>query len=110
VEDPCTLEQLSQRANVPVAALSHARERLLARALIEPCGDGEFRLTDAGHETLELLTATGQQRLSDLLREWRPEQNPELASLIAVLARDFFIDSSALDLRAASPTPALAGS
>ncbi len=106
VDNPCTLEQLAQRANVPVAALAHARERLLARALIEPCGNGEFRLTDAGHDTLALLSATGQQRLSELLREWQPEQNPELASLIGTLARDFFIDTSALEVG----TPALAGS
>ena len=111
VEYPCTLEQLSERAKVPTAALSDARERLLARRLIEHCGAGEFRLTAAGRETLAQLTATGQQRLSELLREWRPEENPELAQLIAALARDFSIDTSALDLRAAPPAAAtLAGS
>jgi hypothetical protein len=45
---------------------------------------------------LARLTTTGEQRLSDLLQEWRPEEDEELARMIATVAREFFIDPSAL--------------
>ncbi len=53
-------------------------------------------LTDDGHATLARLTATGEQRLRDLLEGWRPEEHEELARMIAALARQFFIDASSL--------------
>jgi EmrB/QacA subfamily drug resistance transporter len=53
-------------------------------------------LTSAGHATLARLTATGEQRLRDLLEGWRPEEHEELARMIAALARQFFIDASSL--------------
>lgn len=40
--------------------------------------------------------ATGEQRLSDLLQGWRPEEHEDLARMIATLARQFFIDATAL--------------
>ena len=56
-----------------------------------------LQLTVAGHATLERLSATGEQRLADLLADWRPREDPQLAALISTLARAFFIDTSALD-------------
>jgi len=53
--------------------------------------------TPDGQATLERLTKTGEQRLHDLLEYWRPEEHEELAELIATLAREFFIDTSALE-------------
>ncbi len=54
------------------------------------------RLTPDGRATLARLTSTGEQRLADLLEDWRPEEHEELARLIATLAREFFIDPSEL--------------
>jgi len=100
--DPSTpLEALAERSEVPLAKLCEARDALLARGLLTPGGGADateatFELTAAGHEILERLTATGEQRLSDLLEGWRPEEHPELARMIATLAREFFVDTSAL--------------
>jgi EmrB/QacA subfamily drug resistance transporter len=55
-----------------------------------------YGLTAAGHSTLERLTATGEERLTDLLECWRPDQHADLARFIANLAHEFFIDDSAL--------------
>jgi DNA-binding MarR family transcriptional regulator len=60
-----------------------------------------FELTPAGRATLARLTSTGEQRLSDLLASWHPHEHEDLARLIAALAREFFIDASALDARPA---------
>jgi EmrB/QacA subfamily drug resistance transporter len=55
-----------------------------------------YELTTEGHATLERLTKTGEQRLSDLLEDWKPEEHEELARLIATIAREFFVDATAL--------------
>jgi EmrB/QacA subfamily drug resistance transporter len=105
---PVELSDLAERAHVGVDSLEQARDGLLERGLIAPCpGDGHaYQLTAEGHDTLELLTRTGEQRLADLLKGWRPEENPDLARLIGGLARAFFIDTSAL--RGHSPAAAAA--
>jgi EmrB/QacA subfamily drug resistance transporter len=92
------LEDLSQRSQVPLARLSEARDTLSDRGLISAVdGSGPaFELTGAGHAVLEQLSVTGAQRLSDLLVDWRPAEHPDLARMIAALAHEFFIDTSAL--------------
>jgi EmrB/QacA subfamily drug resistance transporter len=107
-EAPARLDGLAERAHVEQATLEHARDTLLGHDLIAPCpGDGHaYQLTDGGHEILERLTQTGEQRLADLLEDWQPEQNPELARLIVNLARAFFVDTAALRGHLPAPVPA----
>jgi EmrB/QacA subfamily drug resistance transporter len=111
---PVSLEELAERAHLRTETLCQARDTLLARGLIAPGqgaaavpGEGApaapdrvvaaaFELTAAGHGTLERLTETGERRLSDLLECWRPDEHPDLVRLISVLAREFFVDASAL--------------
>jgi EmrB/QacA subfamily drug resistance transporter len=118
--DPAArLEDLAQRVQIPLATLCHARDALLERGLIEPGRgadgapredeDTTFVLTAEGHATLARLTAMGEQRLSDLLEGWRPEEHPDLAALIATLAREFFVDASALRGPVVGPAAAAAG-
>jgi DNA-binding MarR family transcriptional regulator len=97
-DGPVDLENLARRASVEVSSLAHVRDRLLDRGLLAPCPAdiSAYELTAAGHATLERLTQTGEQRLADLLEDWRPEENPDLARLIVNLAREFFVDTSAL--------------
>ena len=108
-QQPCSLEELSERAHVPIAALEAARERLLHDGLLERVGEDQFQLTSAGRATLEQLRATGEQRLSDLLQEWRPRENPALASLISALAHDFLVDTTTLDQAAGDRAVAAEG-
>jgi EmrB/QacA subfamily drug resistance transporter len=123
---PAQLEGLAERAHVQMATLCAARDTLSERGLIvahagptsalqrptpalggsdSPSQDAAsaFALTAAGHAALERLAETGQQRLSDLLEGWRPEEHPDLARLIATLAREFFVDASALGGRVREP-------
>jgi hypothetical protein len=88
------------------AMLERAEQELLKHQLIVTSGTAPsgFELSAAGHATLERLTRTGEQRLSELLECWRPQEHEDLARLIAALAREFFVDASALDAR-----PAVAG-
>jgi len=92
------LAALASRFEIDVDTLTAAREELARAQLIAPAA-GEpsaEELTAAGHATLERLVATGEQRLSDLLEGWRPEEHEDLARMIATLARQFFIDATAL--------------
>jgi EmrB/QacA subfamily drug resistance transporter len=93
------LATLATRYEIDLDTLTAAREELAGKGLIGPSpnGDPSTRvLTGDGHATLERLIATGEQRLSDLLEGWRPEEHEELARMIAALARQFFIDASSL--------------
>jgi EmrB/QacA subfamily drug resistance transporter len=100
------LDQLAADAGIAVATLDAARDELLAHGQLAavadaPCG---YALTPDGRATLARLTATGQARLAELLECWQPSEHPELARLIDRLAREFFVDDSAL--RAAMPVAA----
>ena len=55
-----------------------------------------YRVTAEGQKTLERLTKTGEQRLAELLECWKPEEHEEIARLIATIAREFFVDATAL--------------
>jgi EmrB/QacA subfamily drug resistance transporter len=92
------LAALSARFDVDSETLAAAREELARKHLIDPSASDPSvdALTASGHATLERLVATGEQRLSDLLEGWRPEEHEELARMIATLAQQFFIDGSAL--------------
>ncbi len=98
-EDATTdLPALAARISIDVSALADARAELVWHAFVVE-GSGSpptTELTPAGEATLQRLTATGEQRLVDLLREWRPEEHEDLARLIVALARSFFIDTTAL--------------
>jgi MFS family permease len=133
-----SLDALAERANVAPVTLTAARDRLLAQGLILPrpspsdtssTADGRsipavdagrggmpdrgaaYELTAAGHATQELLRSTGEQRLTDLLECWKPDQHPDLARFIDRLAREFFVDDSALrgQIETPAPAPAPAG-
>jgi EmrB/QacA subfamily drug resistance transporter len=110
--EPPSVEQLAETAGVAPQRLLAAGRALRERGLIERIAPApvpatpqpdEYALTDAGRATLARLTATGEQRLSDLLEDWRPQEHADLARLIDRLAREFFVDDSAL--RAALPAP-----
>ena len=92
------LSVLAARSQVDLNTLVGAREELSDLALIGACRDAPscYEPTADGRAALERLTRTGEQRLSDLLEDWRPEEHEELARLISTLAREFFIDNSAL--------------
>ena len=92
------LSVLAARSQVDLNTLVGAREELSDLALIGACRDAPscYEPTADGQAALERLTRTGEQRLSDLLEDWRPEEHEELARLISTLAREFFIDNSAL--------------
>jgi EmrB/QacA subfamily drug resistance transporter len=102
------LTTLASHYEIDLDTLTAAREELMGKGLIEPSPNGDLSarvLTADGHATLARLIATGEQRLSDLLEGWRPEEHEELARMIATLARQFFIDASSLcaPLEAAAP-------
>jgi len=98
-EDPTLdLQTLGRRIDVDPAILARARDQLVQQGLVV-ASEGpapSYALTVAGEAALGQLTATGEQRLADLLSDWKPEEHEELARLIVTLARAFFIDTTAL--------------
>jgi len=98
-EDPTTdLRRLAARIEVDPVWLSEARDELAQHDMLiaAPGPPPTWTPTPAGEQALGQLHATGEQRLTELLHDWKPEEHEELARLIAGLARAFFIDTSAL--------------
>jgi EmrB/QacA subfamily drug resistance transporter len=102
-DDGRDIAELAAAFSVELDTLTAARRELLAGDLIGPAPDGRptEELTAEGRATLARLTATGEERLADLLECWRPEEHADVARMIATLAQEFFVDTSAL--RAGSP-------
>jgi EmrB/QacA subfamily drug resistance transporter len=107
-DHPTALSELAARLGIGLDTLTGARDELVRHGLIRACGadragpryEGHqgsgYELTDDGHATLALLVQTGEQRLTDLLQGWRPEEHEELARMIAAVAQQFFVDPAAL--------------
>jgi len=97
-DHPADLAALAERFDIDLPTLEGAREELEREGLIGPASAGSAtgRPTAEGRAVLARLVRTGEQRLSDLLEGWRPEEHEELARMIATLAQQFFIDASAL--------------
>ncbi len=93
-EPDVRLDALGERVHVDEPTLERAQTELADRGLIE--GESAHRLTAAGHETLERLQSTGEQRLHDLVAEWQPGGDPDLARMIEALAHEFLIDAPEL--------------
>ncbi|MGH2902847.1 MAG: hypothetical protein ACRDK7_04585 [Solirubrobacteraceae bacterium] len=74
--------------------------------VILPRPGATYESTAAGRATQERLRATGEQRLTDLLECWQPDQHPDLARFIERLAREYFVDDSALRGRFQAPVGA----
>jgi EmrB/QacA subfamily drug resistance transporter len=100
------MRELADGSGVELERLLAAREELTVRGLITVSAQAPsgYAPTPDGQATLARLAATGEQRLSDLLEGWQPQEHEDLARLIATLAREFFIDASAL--REPEPAPA----
>jgi EmrB/QacA subfamily drug resistance transporter len=97
-DDAPSLAGLAEAADISIGTLTAAEDELRKSGLIATAAgtaSGD-RLTADGRATLQRLTTTGEQRLAELLEDWRPEEHEELARLIATLAREFFIDPSEL--------------
>jgi EmrB/QacA subfamily drug resistance transporter len=95
------LGTLASSIDVELETLANARTELeLERMITVADADGRGdQLTTEGQAALERLRNTGEQRLTDLLECWRPEEHEDLTRLIATLAQEFFIDTSALRAR-----------
>jgi EmrB/QacA subfamily drug resistance transporter len=106
-EPDAGLAQLAGRVNIAEPTLERAQSELVDRGLLD--ADGAHALTPAGHATLERLQKTGEQRLRDLVAEWKPVDDQDLARLIEAVAHEFLIDGPALcapDDAAAQPSAA----
>jgi hypothetical protein len=96
-EDGCPeLATLAAWFEVRVQALSDARDELARNELIGPSSRrrSAYELTVGGQATLLRLRLTGEQRLSDQLDGWRPQEHEELAALIALLSRECLSDAA----------------
>jgi EmrB/QacA subfamily drug resistance transporter len=109
-DQPLPLDALARRAKVEPVRLTDARDLLLDRGLIAPGATPgvAFELTPAGQSVLKALRQTGEERLTDLLECWRPDEHADLARFIANLAHEFFIDDAALRGRMQTPVTAAA--
>jgi EmrB/QacA subfamily drug resistance transporter len=88
VRDP---HELAVRASVDEVQLAAALQHLRATGLVSE-GPERAALTDAGRETLAKLRQAWTEELRSLVADWQPDDDPELAPLIAKLADEFASD------------------
>ena len=86
---------LRARPGVPRGGVRDLVAEGLVAEPVETGGTASRPLTPAGTETFDRLTRCGEERLTELLAGWQPEQHPELRSLIEGLAAQFLDTSPA---------------
>ena len=104
----CTLAGVADRLKVPVDRISPAVDALAGAGMITRAdrADGcDLRLTAAGDDAIERLTAARRAGLNDLLEGWDPEAHPEIQEMVRTLARALLADDDRLlaDAKAGVP-------
>ena len=104
----CTLAGVADRLKVPVDRISPAVDALAGAGMITRAdrADGcDLRLTAAGDDAIERLTAARRAGLNDLLEGWDPEAHPEIQEMVRNLARALLADDDRLlaDAKAGVP-------
>jgi EmrB/QacA subfamily drug resistance transporter len=95
-EDPTvTPESLGLVHVVPIARLRTGWEELEREGLVKdgnrPDGD-QTDLTAHGRSTLDRLIAAREAGLKDFVRDWKPDNQPELADVLQRLSRPLLLD------------------
>jgi EmrB/QacA subfamily drug resistance transporter len=85
-----TADELVARLHLPPAWLAKRIGELRRAGYV---ADG-LRLTDAGAAAADRLVDARRAALTDLVRGWHPEENPELADLVRRLARQLLADDT----------------
>ena len=62
-------------------------DRLVAAGMVVRDEDGVLRLTGSGQAAADRLFAARREGLRELLADWSPEKNAELAELLNKLSR-----------------------
>jgi len=85
---PISEVRLAQRFQVPAEKLTPSIATLREKGLVtltaaaDGQGEGQLQLTSAGQETLTTLTTAYHDTLTELLDDWSPEREAELATLL----------------------------
>jgi EmrB/QacA subfamily drug resistance transporter len=85
-EEDKTDDALVARLHRPDAEIGPLVDQLRARSLVEPDAP---RLTSAGEEAADALMRARCDALEELLREWKPEEHPDVLRMIQRYARSF---------------------
>jgi DNA-binding MarR family transcriptional regulator len=93
--DPrATTRDLATRSRVDESRIAAAMQTLHARGLVISSEAGR-ELTPAGSDICKLLFTARREQLSELLRNFRPEQHAELAAFITKIAQQVVDDAPA---------------
>jgi DNA-binding MarR family transcriptional regulator len=101
----CTVQSIAQGLRVSPDPLRTAVNGLEQGGFVTRAGDDdnrEIRLTEAGNDAVERLTAARRQGLTQLLEGWNPDEHLELQELVKKLAHELLADDDRL-LAAARP-------
>ena len=98
-----TLAELAEQIRTPAPNLAPILYQLTSRRLVSMPVDGDLNaarltLTERGQSALERLRAARRDDLAELLDGWLPDEHPELAARLQILAWEL-IDHDAEKLR-----------
>jgi len=105
----CTLDGVAKRLKVPVDRIEPAVDTLVSAGFVARDGAAgcDLKLTPAGDDAVDQLTAARRAGLTELLEGWDPESHPEVQEMVRNLARALLADDDRLlaDAKAQAPIP-----
>jgi EmrB/QacA subfamily drug resistance transporter len=106
----CSVDEVAGRLKVDASNIEPALEGLIEAGLIvrsEPAAgsEGSLHLTAEGQDAIDLLTAARRAGLTELLEGWDVDAHPEIAKMVAELAKALLANDEKM-LADARPVPA----
>jgi EmrB/QacA subfamily drug resistance transporter len=91
---PLDLQYLSTSRDIEMSRLEFGINDLIERGLIkEKAGEkNQWKITEKGCDTLNLLVAARRENLEDFVKEWSSEQRTEVAGMLNRLAKQLVPD------------------
>ncbi len=86
---PMTEEQLAVDLDTGSAHLAHPLAELERKGLVTTEPNGIVEITVTGGRTVERMTAVWREEISELLADWKTEEQGEVEELVGRLARSF---------------------
>ena len=86
---PVSKTQLQSRLSIAGEDCSSLLDRLVEAGMATATSDGDFELSAGGHAAYLRLVGQREADLKKMLADWKPDEHPEVVSMMRELAKSF---------------------
>jgi EmrB/QacA subfamily drug resistance transporter len=86
---PVSKAQLNTRLSIAGGDCTSLLDRLVEAGMATVASDGDFELSAAGHAAYLRLVGQREADLKKMLADWKPDEHPEVLSMMRELAKSF---------------------